>query len=113
MLEAVEVSLLDPKRESPRDVLRHAGGLSDELWDLILLVAIADEAPTSQAVQLSDEVIARTNAQVAGLDAIVVNELTALNLALRRAGPPAGPVAIWDGTPRRQSTEHDSVHDEP
>ena len=25
----------------------------------------------------------------------------------------AGPVAIWDGTPKRTSTEHDSVHDEP
>jgi hypothetical protein len=25
----------------------------------------------------------------------------------------AGPVAIWDGEPRRPSTEHDSVHDEP
>ncbi len=25
----------------------------------------------------------------------------------------AGPVAIWDGEPRRVSIEHDSVHDEP
>lgn len=24
-----------------------------------------------------------------------------------------GPVAIWDGDPRRTSVEHDSVHDEP
>jgi hypothetical protein len=24
-----------------------------------------------------------------------------------------GPVALWDGEPRRTSTEHDSVHDEP
>jgi hypothetical protein len=24
-----------------------------------------------------------------------------------------GPVAIWDGTPKRTSIEHDSVHDEP
>ena len=28
--------------------------------------------------------------------------------------PPAeGPVAIWDGEPKRSSIEHDSVHDEP
>ncbi|MGH7338586.1 MAG: CopG family transcriptional regulator [Myxococcota bacterium] len=27
--------------------------------------------------------------------------------------PTAGPVAIWDGEPRRTSSEHDSVHDEP
>ncbi len=25
----------------------------------------------------------------------------------------AGPVAIWDGVPKRSSLEHDSVHDEP
>jgi len=25
----------------------------------------------------------------------------------------AGPVAIWDGEPKRSSVEHDSVHDEP
>jgi len=25
----------------------------------------------------------------------------------------AGPVAIWDGEPRRPSSEHDTVHDEP
>jgi hypothetical protein len=25
----------------------------------------------------------------------------------------AGPVAIWDGEPKRTSFEHDSVHDEP
>jgi hypothetical protein len=24
-----------------------------------------------------------------------------------------GPVAIWDGEPRRTAIEHDSVHDEP
>jgi hypothetical protein len=24
-----------------------------------------------------------------------------------------GPVAVWDGEPKRTSIEHDSVHDEP
>jgi hypothetical protein len=24
-----------------------------------------------------------------------------------------GPVAIWDGEPKRASSDHDSVHDEP
>ena len=27
--------------------------------------------------------------------------------------PAAGPVAIWDGEPKRASVDHDSVHDEP
>ena len=26
---------------------------------------------------------------------------------------PTGPVAIWDGEPRRTSIEHNTVHDEP
>ena len=25
----------------------------------------------------------------------------------------AGPVALWDGRPKKSSVEHDSVHDEP
>jgi len=25
----------------------------------------------------------------------------------------AGPVAIWDGEPKRPSTDHDSIHDDP
>jgi len=25
----------------------------------------------------------------------------------------AGPVAIWDGKPKRTAVDHDSVHDEP
>jgi len=27
--------------------------------------------------------------------------------------PSAGPVALWDGEPKRTSVDHDSVHDEP
>lgn len=27
--------------------------------------------------------------------------------------PSAGPIALWDGEPRRSSIEHDTVHDEP
>jgi plasmid stability protein len=27
--------------------------------------------------------------------------------------PATGPVALWDGEPRRPSLEHDTVHDEP
>jgi plasmid stability protein len=27
--------------------------------------------------------------------------------------PATGPVAIWDGEPKRTSIDHDSVHDEP
>ena len=60
-----------------------------------------------------------------------VEELSALRKAAARSGrsvadlvreavrkfvlkPPAeGPVAIWDGEPKRTSADHDSVHDTP
>jgi hypothetical protein len=29
------------------------------------------------------------------------------------AAPTAGPVAIWNGEPKRTSIEHDSIYDEP
>jgi hypothetical protein len=58
-------------------------------------------------------------------------ELDALRKAARRSGrsvaalvreavratilqsPAAGPIAIWDGKPKRTSVEHDSIYDEP
>lgn len=58
-------------------------------------------------------------------------ELAALRVAAARSGrsvadlvreairkvvlkpTPGGPVAIWDGKPRRSSLDHDSIHDEP
>lgn len=93
-LDAVEGVLVDPRRESPRDVLRHAGGLSDELSDLIDLVGIADEAPTSQAAQVSDEVMARVATQIGRLDGVVGGDMTRLNADLRAAGIEVlGPVA--------------------
>ena len=43
-------------------------------------------------------------------------ELAALREAIHKQvlRPQAGgPVAIWDGKPKRSSIDHDSVHDEP
>ncbi len=85
-LEAIEGVLVDIKRESPRDVLRNPAGLNDTLVDLISVVAIADAAPTLQARQVSDEVMARTDTELGKLDATVKTELAALNAALRSGG---------------------------
>ena len=88
-LEAVEGVLVAAKRESPRDVLRHPAGLDDTLGDLISVVAIADEAPTTQARQVAEEVMARVGAELGKLDALVGGEGATLNAALReaRVGP--------------------------
>ena len=85
-LESIEGVLVDIKRESPRDVLRNPAGLNDTLVDLISVVAIADEAPTSQARQVCDEIMARVDSEVSALDAAVAVEVSSLNGALRVAG---------------------------
>ena len=90
-LSAIEAALVDVKRESPRDVLRHQAGLDDTLGDLVSVVAIADEAPTQQAREVSQETLARVDAELGRLGQWIAEELPALNLALRGAGvEPAG-----------------------
>ena len=84
-LQAVEASLVCVPRESPRDVLRYPAGLDDTLGDCISVVAIADEAPTTQARQVSQETMGRVDALLAQLDAIVANDVPAFNAMLARA----------------------------
>ena len=84
-LQAVEASLVCVPRESPRDVLRYPAGLDDTLGDCISVVAIADEAPTTQARQVSQETMDRVDALLARLDAIVAKDVPALNALLARA----------------------------
>jgi plasmid stability protein len=37
----------------------------------------------------------------------------AIRTVVLRPEAATGPVAIWDGEPKRTSLDHDSVHDEP
>jgi hypothetical protein len=53
------------------------------------------------------EAAARSGRSVADL----VRE--AIRKMVLNADASSGPVAIWDGEPRRTSIDHDSVHDEP
>ena len=85
-LLAIEGVLVDVKRESSRDVLRHPAGLNDTLFDMIGVVAIADEAPTSQARLVSEEIMAKVDVELAKLDALFTDNVAALNLKLRGAG---------------------------
>lgn len=85
-LDAIEGVLTDIKREGPRDILRHPAGLNDTLLDLIGVVAIADEAPTVPSRQVSEEIMAAVDSEVARLDALAAGELAALNLRLRDGG---------------------------
>jgi photosystem II stability/assembly factor-like uncharacterized protein len=85
-LGAVEGVLVDVHRESPRDVLRHPAGLNDTLVDLISVAAIADAAPTSQAHEVSAEIMARVEAQIDAYNDLIAKDVPALNKALTAAG---------------------------
>ncbi|PWJ84345.1 photosystem II stability/assembly factor-like uncharacterized protein [Mesorhizobium loti] len=85
-LEAIEELLIDSKRESSRDLERNPPGLDDKLIDLINVVAIADAAPTSQARQVSDEIMSKVDGEIKALDAIVKDCVAGLNVALKNAG---------------------------
>ncbi|MEN9417573.1 MAG: hypothetical protein RI988_1193 [Pseudomonadota bacterium] len=85
-LGEIESVLVDPKRESVRDVLRHQAGLDDLLADMVSVVAIADEAPTTPAREVSREAMAQVDAQLARLAQCCGPELATLNVALREAG---------------------------
>ncbi len=85
-LGSIESVLVDPKRESVRDVLRHQAGMDDQIADMVSVVAIADEAPTTPAREVSREAMAQVDAQLARLAQCCGPELAALNAALREAG---------------------------
>jgi photosystem II stability/assembly factor-like uncharacterized protein len=85
-LTAIEGILIDIHRESPRDVLRHPAGLSDTLSDMINTVAIADMAPTTSTTAVSRETMARVDAEIAKMSAVIREDIAALNRsALERA----------------------------
>jgi hypothetical protein len=85
-LEAIEGELVDRHRESVRDVLRHRAGLNDTLADLISVVAIADEAPTRQARELSDDAIERVDTLLGQLQAKLQADLAGFTAAAAQAG---------------------------
>ena len=78
-LTAIESVLIDIRRESPRDTLRHPAGLNDTLIDMINTAAIADMAPTVSAVAVSQETMTRVDAQIANLDVLLNTDIVIIN----------------------------------
>jgi len=91
-LKAIEGTLVDVWRESPRDVLRHPAGLDDTLVDLINTVAMSDRCPTAQAGAVSREIMAKVDGELAKLDALISGEVADVNAmaAERRIAHVAG-----------------------
>jgi hypothetical protein len=78
-MTAIEAVLVDVNRETPRDILRHPAGLNDTLVDMISTASMADMAPTSPAEAVSRETMARVDAEIAKLDALLAGELADIN----------------------------------
>ena len=90
-LHSIEAVLVCVHRESPRDVLRFAAGLDDTLIDCISVVAIADEAPTMQALQVAEETMDRVDEMLQKLDTVLVHDVPAFNeLLMKSAVQPLG-----------------------
>ena len=85
-LEAVEGTLVNIHRETPRDVLRHTAGLDDTLGDVISVVAIADFAPTDQAKEVAQDACSKVDKQIAKLQKLVDGPIAALNAKMDAAG---------------------------
>lgn len=85
-LQNIEAVLVNFKRETPRDVLRHPAGLDDGLEELFYYIAMADTAPTAQALAVFDDLSGRLDRQLADLDGLFTNDLPALNADIADAG---------------------------
>jgi photosystem II stability/assembly factor-like uncharacterized protein len=84
-LAAIERVMVDPERKSVRDVLRNPAGLNDTLFDMIAMATTADRPPTSQTTEVSREVMAKVDSEVAKFEAVVAREVAQFNAALARA----------------------------
>src|SRR5438128_2431537 len=80
-LLGIESVLVDVNRESPRDVLRHPAGLDDTLVDLINTVAVSDTSPTAPAAAVSRDIMARVDAEIRKLEALLREDIAAINAA--------------------------------
>ena len=84
-LSAIESVMVDPHRKSVRDVLRNPAGLNDTLLDMVAMATTADRPPTTQTKEVSREVMAKVDSEVAKFEALVKGDIAQLNAALAKA----------------------------
>jgi len=84
-LDEIEKVMVDPQRKSVRDVLRNPAGLNDTLFDMIAMTTTADMAPTEQTRDVSREVMAKVDSEVAKFEKLVAGDVAQLDKALAKA----------------------------
>jgi len=88
-LTAIEQTLVDVHRETPRDVLRNPARHDDSLGDLAWNIAMSDTAPPVQTVAVADELIGKVAVRIAAYDRIVAEGIAGINAMAQAAGVPA------------------------
>ena len=88
-LDKIEGQLIDTKRETPRDVLRHAAGFDDTLINLLWVVKIADTKPPSQTKEVTDDVFFKVDTILMALDNLISTDISEFNVLIAKASPPA------------------------
>lgn len=87
-LSAIEGNLVNTKRETPRDVLRHPAGFDDTLAGLLWVVNIADTRPPAQTKEVAEDVFVKIDTHLNALEALVAGEITDFNADIAKASPP-------------------------
>ena len=88
-LDNLEGKLIDNKRETPRDVLRHEAGLDDTLINLLWVIKIADSKPPLQTKEVAEDVFEQVDKILVDLESIVDNDIVSFNELIAKASPPA------------------------
>ncbi len=84
-LSAIERIMVDPQRKSVRDVLRNPAGLNDTLMDMVAMATTADRPPTKQTAEVSHEIMAKVDSEVAKFEKLVASDIAKLNAQLAQA----------------------------
>ena len=88
-LDMIEGQLIDTKRETPRDVLRHAAGFYDTLINLLWVIKIADAKPPSQTKEVTEDVFSKVDQILKNLEDLISNDISDFNVLIAKASPPA------------------------
>ncbi len=86
---AVEEALYQTKNQSSQDPLNFPIRLNDKLAHVASSASTGDYAPTAQAIAVRDELVAKIDAELAKLKAVVTDDVPELNRLAREAEVPA------------------------
>jgi kynureninase len=88
-LTEIEEALYQTKNRASEDPLNYPIRLNNKLASLGGAVGSADAAPTDQSYQVYDELVAAIDSELAKLDRVVREDLTAFNKLVRDHNVPA------------------------